>query len=120
VDGTVTREGANGRFLQVSGLRYSIDPTLEVGSRIVSVEVQAEDGSFVPLDPAATYTIAANNFIRAGGDGFSVLAENAINPYDFGRIDYEVTRDYLAELGTVAPFLEGRITYVTAAPMPAE
>lgn len=108
--GVVVRDGAPGRFPQVSGIRYTFNPTLETGSRIVSVEVQQEDGSFAPLDPAATYTVVANNFIRTGGDGYVVFAENAINPYDFGRADYEVLADYLITNSPVSVDVDGRIT----------
>jgi 5'-nucleotidase len=119
-NGLVVRQGANGRFPQVSGIRYSYDPTQEAGSRIVSVEVQAEDGSFSPIDPAATYTIATNSFARQGGDGYTMMDENAINPYDFGRVDYESLVDYLVANSPITAEVEGRITIVnaTVAPMP--
>lgn len=112
--GQVARGGASGRFPQVSGIRYSYDPTQEAGSRIVSVEVQAADGSFSPIDEAATYTMVTNNFVRTGGDGYSVFAENAINPYDFGRSDYEVTAEYMASISPITIEVEGRITIVNA------
>lgn len=118
--GQVRRDGAAGRFLQVSGLRYTIDPTLEPGSRIVSVEVMNEAGEYEPIDPEAIYSVVSLNFVRTGGDGFSVLNDNAINPYDFGDLDFEVTLDYIEANSPVAPEVEGRITYVNAelAPMP--
>ncbi|MCS6836006.1 MAG: 5'-nucleotidase C-terminal domain-containing protein [Anaerolineae bacterium] len=99
--GQVKREGGSGRFPQVSGMRFSFDPTKPEGSRIVSVEIQQPDGSFVALDPEATYSVATNNFIRTGGDGYTMFKDKAINAYDFGRVDYEVTANYLASLGTV-------------------
>lgn len=118
--GQVSRDGAAGRFLQVSGIRYTIDPTLEPGSRIVSAEVLNDAGEYEPIDPEATYSVATLNFIRTGGDGFSILNDNAIDPYDFGDLDFEVTLDYVEANSPVAPETEGRITYVNAevAPMP--
>lgn len=119
-NGRVVREGAAGRFPQVSGLRYTIDPTQDPGSRIVSVEVQGEDGTFAPIDPEAVYSVVTNNFMRTGGDGYTVLAENAINPYDFGRVDYEATRDYLIANSPITIGVEGRITYVNAEVVPLQ
>lgn len=119
-DGTVSREGLAGRFAQVSGLRYTYNPTLEPGSRIVAVDIQSEDGTFSPIDPEATYSVVTNNFMRQGGDFYTVLAENAINPYDFGRTDWEVLADYVTELGEVAPALQGRITIEGAELPPLE
>lgn len=116
-DGLVVREGNAGRFPQVSGIRYTIDPTAEVGSRIVSVEVEQEDGSFAPIDPAATYSVVTLNFIRLGGDGYEVMLTNAIDPYDFGRLDYELTSEYLASISPITADMaayQGRITYVNA------
>jgi 5'-nucleotidase len=112
--GRVKRDGAAGRFLQVSGLRFTVDPTLDAGSRIVSVEVLNANGEYEPIDLEKVYTISGNNFIRTGGDGFTVLAEKAINPYDFGDVDWEVLRDYLVANSPFSAELEGRITYVNA------
>ncbi|NWG17150.1 MAG: 5'-nucleotidase C-terminal domain-containing protein [Chloroflexi bacterium] len=113
-NGLVKRAGAPGRFPQVSGLRFTVDPTQEVGKRIVSVEVMGENGEYAPLDLEAIYSVATLNFIRTGGDGYSMFAENAINPYDFGRVDYEVTTDYLVSINPISAEVEGRIVYVNA------
>ena len=112
--GQVQRSGGSGRFLQLSGARFSVDPTQEVGSRIVSVEVLNDAGEYEALDPDAIYSMAGNNFVRNGGDGYSVLEENAINPYDGGRVDFNVTLDYIVANSPVAPVTEGRITYINA------
>lgn len=101
--GQVARGGASGRFPQVSGMRFSFDPNLEPGSRVVSLEIEQEDGSFAPVDPAATYSVVVPNFVRAGGDGYDMFTtpEVEATAYDFGTIDYQVTLDYMIELGTV-------------------
>lgn len=119
-NGTVVRTGASGGFPQVSGLRFTFDPTQEAGSRIVSVEVEGADGTFAAIDPAATYSVATNNFTRQGGDGYTMFAENAINPYDFGKTLDQVLAEYLAELAVVEPAVEGRITIVNAELPPIE
>ncbi len=102
-----------GRFLQVSGLRYTFDASLEVGSRVSDVEIwNAETEAYEALVPSATYTVAANDYMRSGGDGFTVLAENAINPYDFGSPLDQVVADYIAANSPVDIAVEGRITVV--------
>ncbi len=103
-------DGASGRFMQVAGLRYVFDATQEVGSRIVSAEV-LRAGEYVAVDPAAIYRVATNDFIRAGGDGYSVLADNAINPYDQGRPLDQVVADYIAANSPITVALEGRIAH---------
>jgi 5'-nucleotidase len=119
-DGVVNRDGLSGRFPQVSGIRFAFDPTRGPGDRIVSVEVENEDGTFSALDPDTVYSVVTNNFVRTGGDGYSILAEQAIDPYDFGAVDYELTAAYLSGLGEVAPDLDGRITMVNAELSPLE
>ncbi len=106
-------EDVAGRFPQVSGLRYTWDPSAAPGERIVSVEVlNPETGEYEPLDPDAVYTVAANDYMRRGGDGYSMLKENAINPYDYGNPLDQVVADYIAAHSPVAPEVEGRITRV--------
>jgi 5'-nucleotidase len=106
-------EGA-GRFPQVSGMKYSFDKSKPAGSRVVSVEVK-EGGAFVPLDPAKTYGIVSNNYMRAGGDGYSVFAKAGQNAYDFGPNLELVVADYLAAHRPYQPYTDGRITEVANA-----
>jgi 5'-nucleotidase len=107
-------ENGAGRFPQVSGIRFSWDGSQEPGSRIVSVEVLGEDGSYTPLDPDAIYTVASNDFmrLRRGGDEYTVFAENSIDAYDFGKPLDQVMADYIAAHSPIAPAVEGRITRV--------
>ncbi len=106
-------EGA-GRFPQVSGMKYSFDKSKPAGSRVVSVEVK-EGEAFVPLDPAKTYNVVSNNYMRAGGDGYSVFAKAGMNAYDFGPNLELVVADYLSAHRPYQPYTDGRITEVAAA-----
>ena len=103
-----------GRFMQVSGMKYSFDRSKPAGSRIVSVEVKEGD-AFVPLDPAKTYIVAANNYVRTGGDGFKVFATKAINAYDFGPNLEEAVAAYITANSPYKPYTDGRISEVTPA-----
>ncbi len=106
-------EGASGRFPQVAGLRYVFDATQEAGSRIVSVDVMM-DGEYSPIDPDAVYTVATNDYMRGGGDGYSILETNAMNAYDQGRPLDQVVADYMAANSPLNVELEGRITHQAA------
>ena len=97
-----------GRFLQVAGLKYSFDAAAPVGSRVSEVMV-AEGGTFVPLDPARTYLLVSNNFVRNGGDGFTMFRD-AANAYDFGPDLADVVAEYLAAAGSYTAYTDGRIT----------
>lgn len=116
----VSRDGAGGRFPQVGGIRFTFDPTQAVGSRIVSVEVRGEDGEYAPIDPEAIYSVASNDFLRLGGDGYEMFLENAIDPYDFGKPLDQVVAEYMAANSPITGETEGRITMVNATLPPAE
>lgn len=68
-----------GRFIQVSGLRFQYDITRPVGSRVTGA--WRFDGTTVgpalDLTSAGTYTIAINDFMAAGGDGYPNVADRA-------------------------------------------
>lgn len=104
-------EEGGGRFLQVSGLRYQVDLSKPAGSRIISVEVLDSQGEYQALDKTAIYTVATNDFLREGGDGFTVMAEKGIDAYDFGQPLDQVLADYLKANNPVTIGVEGRITY---------
>lgn len=84
-----------GRFAQVGGLRYSFDPDRPVGHRIMSAELQNPDGSFSPIEPNTVYQIVTNDFMRRGGDGYSVFWENAIDPYDTWAVMADSVVEYI-------------------------
>jgi 5'-nucleotidase len=84
-----------GRFPQVGGMRYVFNPDLPVGSRIVSAEVENPDGSFSPIDPATIYQVTTNDFLRRGGDGYTVFFTNAIDPYDTWAVMADSVIEYI-------------------------
>ena len=99
-------EEGGGRFLQVAGLTFTATLSAEPGSRVSDVMVGGE-----PLDPEATYLAVSNNFVRNGGDGFSMFLD-AANAYDFGPDLADVTAEFLAENSPYTPYTDGRITIV--------
>lgn len=113
LEGGVSRVGGksgSGRFPQVSGMRYKYDVNKEAGSRIVSVEIMNAEGGFDAIDVAKMYTVATNNFMRTGGDGYTLFNDNAVDPYDYGRPLEEALIDYMVANNPVIVELEGRIS----------
>ena len=76
-NGVSVMPGANGRFPQVSGLCFTYDIQQAAGSRVTGAVRQAADGSCtgapVDLTAASTYSMAENDFIADGGDGYPVF-----------------------------------------------
>ena len=99
-------EKGAGRFPQVSGLSFSYDPSASVGARVDAVKIGGK-----PLDPAAMYRVATNDYMAGGGDGYAVL-KNGKALIDASGATYMATMvmDYIAANAPVAPKVEGRIT----------
>ncbi len=131
----------NGGFLQVSGLKYTINTAIpstvqqddkEVWTggptgeyRVTDVQVlNNETGEYEPLDLAASYNLAGYNYtLRDLGDGFAMF-DGAVNVLDYVMEDYMVLANYIQsfEGGVVTGYAQpaGRITIVTASEIPEE
>ncbi|SIT74979.1 5'-nucleotidase [Yoonia rosea] len=96
-------EGA-GRFPQVAGMSFAVDAAAAPGARVSDVMVGG-----APIDLAATYGVVSNNYVRNGGDGYSMF-EDAMNAYDYGPDLADVTAEYLAANAPYQPYTDGRIT----------
>ena len=70
------------------GFSYVYDVRRPEGNRIVSMTFNGR-----PVDPNRTYRVAANSFLAAGGDNFSVFTEGA-NRLDAGN-DLDALEAYL-------------------------
>ncbi|MCW2306063.1 bifunctional metallophosphatase/5'-nucleotidase [Rhodobium gokarnense] len=95
----------SGRFPQVSGIRFSLDPAKPQGSRISDIVV-----GDAPLDLERTYRLATNDFMARGGDGYRMLkrAKPLIGPRHSGLLANDVMA-YIREKGEISPKIEKRI-----------
>ena len=122
--------GELGGFMQVSGLRYTIDTSVPSSvkldgkgfflsvdgeRRVKDVQVQKKDGTYADIDPQATYTLASNSYlIKEGGDGINMFVGNELVLNDV-MIDNQVLITYIRDtlqgrLGEKYAATEGRIT----------
>ncbi|MEP6666224.1 MAG: 5'-nucleotidase C-terminal domain-containing protein [Nocardioidaceae bacterium] len=96
--------GTNGKFLQISGFKFSFDSRLPLGAKVLSVALA--DGTPILRD-GTVYTAATNDFTNAGGDGFTMLVDGQGVTRDLLANDL---LDYIVAKGTITPVVEGRIT----------
>lgn len=88
---------ANGGFLHIAGAMVHYDSNLEAGKRVLSIKVlDPETGHYLPLDVAKTYYLATNDFLAAGGDGYTMLG----GAREEGPSLDAVFADYLKQIGT--------------------
>ncbi len=98
-------EKGSGRFPQVSGMAYVYDPNAAAGSRVTSLMIGGSD-----VDLNAIYKLATNNFILAGGDGYSSLGMgNLLINAGNGNLMANDVIDYIIKSGGVTATVEGRI-----------
>src|SRR5690606_2996102 len=64
---------AHGAFAHVAGISYTINASNEAGNRIENIKVNG-----LALNLNKTYTLATNDFLAAGGDGYTMFADNTI------------------------------------------
>jgi 2',3'-cyclic-nucleotide 2'-phosphodiesterase (5'-nucleotidase family)/predicted AlkP superfamily phosphohydrolase/phosphomutase len=113
-NGVSSMPAANGRFPQVSGLCFSYDISAPVGSRVTGAVQQAADGSCtgaaVDLTTGSTYTIAENDFMVEGGDGYPNFASRATTR----ELMDQTLADYIAASTPISPAIQGRIACTTS------
>ncbi|BDZ39124.1 bifunctional metallophosphatase/5'-nucleotidase [Microbacterium suwonense] len=106
-------DGASRPFLKLGvskGLTYTYDPTAAKGSHITSITLNG-----TAIDPAASYLVAANSFLAAGGDNFFTLADGA-DKKDTGKVDLQSMVDWFTENKTASPDLAQRAVGVAVTP----
>ncbi|OWA34141.1 bifunctional metallophosphatase/5'-nucleotidase [Saccharibacillus sp. O16] len=116
-------ETGEGRFPQVSGMKFTYDSTkpgekidsvtgevTQQGSRVSDIEILGDNGQYTPIDLKAYYIVATNSYMAGGGDFYRSMAAAKEDGryYELNLVDYEVFREYLDSVGTVKQTTEGR------------
>lgn len=107
-----------GRFLQVSGLRFAFDRGRPAGERVTSVEIRRGE-AYQPLDESRVYVVAVPDYLFGGGDGyhFHDRAVLSVPPGpDLRLLAFDALSAAYARGEAIAPRVEGRITEAGAQP----
>lgn len=76
LENSVSDAHTDGRFLQLSGLKMSMDWECPEGNRISDVRFHAQTGSLEKLKPDRAYTVAMVDFIGSGFDGYTCFQDS--------------------------------------------
>jgi len=112
-NGVSAMPSISGRFAQVSGLCFSYDIGAAVGSRVTGVFRHTGGictATVVDLSAASTYTLAINDFMAAGGDGYPDVAGQSVTR---NVMDQDVAA-YIAANTPISPMIQGRISCIGA------
>lgn len=102
--GTAAYPDAEGMFPHVAGMTFKIDVSRPAGDRIVDLMIGGQ-----PVDLEASYILATNDFMAAGGDGYDMLNVETVNEFD--ALD-EAVISYIMARGIIAPTRENRVMAV--------
>ena len=109
-NGVSSMPSINGRYPQVSGVCFTYDIAVAAGTRVTGAVRQAPDGTCtgaaVDLTAASTYSLATNDFMASGGDGYPFFTPRVVTR----DIMDQVLANYITAVGTVSPDIQGRIT----------
>ncbi|MGB3368707.1 MAG: 5'-nucleotidase C-terminal domain-containing protein [Acidaminobacteraceae bacterium] len=83
---------AKGAFPHIAGMTVKFDSTLEAGKKVTEIKVAGE-----MIDLEKTYTMATNDFLVAGGDGYTMFEGKKVVA-EFGAMD-EVLIDFIKANG---------------------
>lgn len=97
-------EDGAGRFPHLSGLTVAYDPGRPAGERVIEIR---RGGA--ALDPDAVLTLAVNDFMAGGGDGYDLAGKPRIIDRNAARLMTSHVIDYITAQGTVAPVVDGRL-----------
>lgn len=100
-------EEGGGRFPQISGLVVEVDKSKPAGQRVISAMAGGK-----PLDPAALYKLATNDFMLNGGDGYVAFKQGKV--IVDGAAGKLMANDVMVKVraaGTVDAKVEGRILF---------
>ncbi len=97
--------GAGGWAQVSAAARYTIDYTGADGKGVLK-DLTINGKS---VDPEALYTFATNDYLMAGGDGYTVLADN-VSSWNTSTTLRDIVIAYAAETKTLVPATDGRIT----------
>ncbi|MDT8719010.1 5'-nucleotidase C-terminal domain-containing protein [Clostridium sp. 19966] len=92
--------GADGRFPQVSGMRFEYNPNSPVSSRVAKIVLLNKDGSDGKIldrnDNSTKIVLASNDFETSGGDGYTMLG--SLKNIGEGNALDVITEDYIQSL----------------------
>ncbi len=99
-------EKTAGRFPHVSGMSFTYDMAMEPGKRVSKAMIGG-----APLDKAKMYTLATNDYVARGGDGYKSFRNGKVlvGPLD-GTLMANSVMAYLRAKGAVDAKIEGRVT----------
>jgi 5'-nucleotidase len=85
-----------------NGLTYDLSRTIDTANKCTGITVSNVMLNGVPLNPASTYIVTANQFLADGGDNFTTFRQ--VNPASRigGGIDLDALIEYMAQ-GPVSP-----------------
>ena len=99
-----------GGFLQIAGMSITADLSLPAGSRLLKALINGQ-----PLADDGVYTLALNDYLLGGGDGYKMLTEGeAMVAPLYGDALTDVLERRIQLIGMISTEVDGRISIIGA------
>lgn len=102
-----------GAFPHTAGITFTLNAYEEVGNRISDLKIGG-----TTIDMNKTYSVATNDFVASGGDGYTMFNSHPIVA-EYNTL-MDALMDYIKEIGTVTDTFVPTMTVVTEAPETVE
>lgn len=98
-----------GGMIQMSGVRFTYDPKLSRGSRVLDVTVGER-----PIQPDRSYSVTTNALVAEGGHNYHAFTQAAERRRVEGTDQYAMVRAWIVRRGTIAAPSLNRITKISS------
>ncbi|KLU62553.1 trifunctional nucleotide phosphoesterase protein YfkN precursor [Peptococcaceae bacterium CEB3] len=99
-----------GKGIQVAGLTFRYNPGKPTMQRVT--DMKKSDGT--PIDPGKTYSVATNDFMGTGGDGFKGFVDPSIKATDTFQLVRDALSNAIKQQKTITSAIDHRIQPDTA------
>lgn len=100
--------GAAGRFPQVSQMRFSFDSSAPASNRVIRAQILNGNNTMELSQYTGNVLVVTNNYMAAGGDGYSTYASSQLL-FDSSIPVDQIVSDYITAFSPVHPAVDGRI-----------
>ena len=98
-----------GAFPHTAGMTFTLNAYKEAGNRISDIVIGGE-----PMDLNKTYSVVTNDFMAAGGDGYTMFVDYPVVA-EYNTL-MDTLLEYVESLGVVEGTFEARMKVITEAP----
>ncbi|OPL33664.1 hypothetical protein AM593_02862, partial [Mytilus galloprovincialis] len=99
-------------YIYNKGIKVKYNLAKPVQQRVVEALAICQNctiPAYEPIDANVMYSLILTNFIRNGGDGYTMIRDNAVQSHTIGDLEADVLMEYIKNASPFYNGIEGRI-----------